>query len=54
MEVEGFETPLRRRALIKVVLRSYEGTIRIARRDQNETDDLGCQVRGLKQKCGIP
>src|SRR5215472_12865729 len=43
-EVEGFETPLRRRALIEVVLRPYEGTVRIARRDQAETDDLGRQV----------
>jgi hypothetical protein len=41
---KGFDTPLRRRALIEVVLRPYEGTVRIARRDQAETDDLGRQV----------
>jgi hypothetical protein len=41
---KGFETPLRRRALIEVVLRAYEGTVRIVRRDQAETDDLGRQV----------
>jgi len=51
---KGFDPPLRRRALIEVVLHSYEGTVRIARRDQAETDDLGHQVRGLAQKCGIP
>ena len=54
LEVEGSETPLRHRALLEVVLHPYEGTIRIARRDQAETDDLGRQVRGLKQKGGIP
>src|SRR5262249_17891725 len=41
---KGFDRPLSPGALIEVVLRPYEGTVRIARRDQAETDDLGRQV----------
>src|SRR5215472_7027475 len=49
LEVEGLRNTApavcqRRRALIEVVLRAYEGTVRIVRRDQAETDDLGRQV----------
>jgi|SRR6516162_3850138 hypothetical protein len=54
LEVEGLRYTAPAWALIEVVLRPYERTVRIARRDQAETDDLCAKSEGLNRNAGSP